>query len=221
MNINPEFLSGFWAVVGTLGYILAVFLALRSAAWWRLRNTRDFNVLFTAILGVLFIWTMQAGFVSALTLHLLGATLLTLMFGWAFAVLAISIVIISLTVIHNGSWIALPWNALLLGVLPITISYGLFRFTDRYLPNNFFIYIFICAFFGAALSMAGVIIATTGMHYLSGTFSMEYMSYNYFQYGLLIMFPEAFVTGMLMSIFIAYRPHWVSTFDDQRYLQSH
>jgi uncharacterized membrane protein len=122
---------------------------------------------------------------------------------------------------HGGNWFALPWNALLLGVLPITISYGLFRVTDRYLPNNFFIYVFICAFFGAALSMASVILATTTTHYLSGDYNLAYMGYNYVPYGLLMMFPEAFITGMLMSIFVAYRPHWVSTFDDQRYLQSH
>ena len=221
MDINPDYLTTLWTILGVLGYGVAVVLALYHAPWWHLRDRRDFNVLACAILGLLFIWTLQAGVVSALTLHLLGATLLTLMFGWAFAILAMSILLISLSLMHDGSWLALPWNALLLGVLPITISYGLFRFTDRFLPNNFFIYIFICAFFGAALSMAGVVLATTGMHYLSGAFTFAYVGYNYLPYGLLLMFPEAFITGMLMSVFVAYRPQWVSTFDDRRYLQSH
>jgi len=221
MHINPDFLSQVWLVLGALGYGLALLLALRRARWWHLRDRRDFNVLGCAILGVLYIWTMQAQVTATLTLHLLGATLLTLMFGWSFALLAISGVLITLTVMHGGNWFALPWNALLLGVLPITISYGLFRVTDRYLPNNFFIYIFICAFFGAAVSMSAVILATTAMHSLAGEYNLAYMGYNYVPYGLLMMFPEAFITGMLMSIFVAYRPHWVSTFDDARYLQSH
>ena len=221
MDINPDFLATFWAVLGAIGYGLVLLLAIRQARWWHLHDRRDFNVLACAMFGVLFIWTMQAGVAATLSLHLLGATLLTLMFGWAFAFMIISVVLISLSVMHDGSWLILPWNALLLGALPISISYGIFRFTDRYLPNNFFIYIFICAFLGAALSMASVIVATTAMHYFSGTYNMAYMGYNYVPYGLLLMFPEAFITGMLMSIFVAYRPHWVSTFDDQRYLQSH
>ena len=221
MDTNPDYLATVWAVLGALGYGVALIVALRHAPWWHLRDRRDFNVLACAILGLWFIWTMHADVTPTLTLHLLGATVLTLMFGWAFALLASSVVLIGMTVMHDGSWITLPWNALLLGVLPISISYGIFRFADRYLPNNFFIYIFICAFLGAALSMAGVIVATTGMHYFMGDYSLAYMGYNYVPYGLLLMFPEAFISGMLMSIFVAYRPQWVSTFDDQRYLRSH
>lgn len=220
MSVNAEFFSSFWVVVGVLIYALVLFLAVRHAQWWRLRNQRDLNVLISAILGVLFIWTMKADYVSTLNLHLLGATLLTMMFGWAFAIVGISIVIVLATAFQGDSWSVLPWNVLLTGILPILVSHRIFRFTDRRLPNNFFIYIFACTFFGAALAMATVVIATTGMHVLSGAFSLDYMGYNYFQYGLLLMFPEAFITGMLMSIFVAYRPHWVCTFDDSRYLQN-
>jgi uncharacterized membrane protein len=81
MHINPDFLSQVWLVLGALGYGLVLLLALRHARWWHLRDRRDFNVLGCAILGVLYIWTMQAQVTATLTLHLLGATLLTLMFG--------------------------------------------------------------------------------------------------------------------------------------------
>ncbi|MGD8926912.1 MAG: energy-coupling factor ABC transporter permease [Thioalkalispiraceae bacterium] len=226
MSINPDFISSFWIVISVLGYGLVLFLAVRSAEWWRLRDQHDLNVLICAILGILFIWILKADYASSrfafgLNLHLLGATLLTLMFGWSFAVIAMSLVITTVTIIHGDSLLALSWNILLTGILPISISYRIFRFADRRLPNNFFIYIFICTFFGAALSMASVIFATTAFHTLSGAFSFEYLGYNYFQYGLLLMFPEAFITGMLMSIFVVYRPQWVSTFDDHRYLHKH
>lgn len=221
MSINPDFITDFWLVVGALGYGLIIILAIRSAQWWRLRDQRDLNVLICVILGVLSIWTLKADYVSTLNLHLIGATLLTMMFGWSFAVLAISIVIIAATIIQGDSWITLPWNVLLSGVLPIIVSYRIFCFAEHRLPNHFFVYIFVCTFFSAALAMASVIFATTTIHVLSGAFSLEYLSYNYFQYGLLLMFPEAFVTGMLMSIFVVYRPQWVSTFDDRRYLHKH
>jgi uncharacterized membrane protein len=34
----------------------------------------------------------------------------------------------------------------------------------------------------------------------------------------LFMFPEMFVTGMLTSIFVVYKPEWVITFHDERYI---
>lgn len=219
MYLNPAVVTTFWAIAGAVLYIAILAVALRHAAWWRLRNQQDLNVLLVASLSVFFIWMMEAGFSETLTLHLLGATVLTLMFGYAFALLGISLVIIGSTVFHGGSLVSLPWQGLLLGVLPVTISYTLFRFVDRHLPNNFFIYIFVCAFFGAALTMATVILATSAVHYLSGEFTFDYLQYNYFRYSLLLMFPEAFISGMLMSIFVAFRPEWVSTFDDARYLR--
>mgnify|MGYP000449926610 CR=1 FL=1 len=33
-----------------------------------------------------------------------------------------------------------------------------------------------------------------------------------------LMYPEAFLTGAVISIFVIYKPHWISTFDDRRYL---
>ena len=227
MSIDPEFISFFWFIVSLLLYGLILFKAALAAQWWRLKDQRDLNVLLFAIVGVFLIWTIKAELTGShsdfgLRLHLLGTTLLTMMFGWAYAVMAISLVLLAFSVLIAPSaenLYSLPWNALLTGMLPIFISYQLFRLSDRRLPNNFFIYIFICTFFGAALAMASVVVSTTIMHTLTGSFSLDYLSYNYLPYGLLLMFPEAFITGMLMSIFVAYRPQWVTTFDDRRYLK--
>lgn len=32
--------------------------------------------------------------------------------------------------------------------------------------------------------------------------------------------PEAFITGMLLSILMVYHPHWVATFDSHRYIDT-
>jgi uncharacterized membrane protein len=36
--------------------------------------------------------------------------------------------------------------------------------------------------------------------------------------GILILFPEAFATGACMTLAVVYRPAWVVSFDDRRYL---
>ena len=206
MSINPDFIPQFWLIICWGLFWAFVLISARFAAWHHLKNSRDLNVLLFAILGVVFVWMMQAGLDTTLTLHLLGTTLLTLMFGWRFAILAISLVIIITTFLQNGHWASLPVNSLLLGVLPVLTTQLIYRLTVRYLPANFFVYIFVCAFFAAAVSMASVIFSTAAVHYLSGAFSPDYLAYNYYRYGLLIVFPEAFITGMVLSVFIAYCP---------------
>ena len=221
MNFQAEQFSLFWALAGAVLCVPILGQALRRAPWWHLRNPQDLNVLLLTILGVLFIWTQQAGLGNALTLHLLGATLLTLMFGPWFAVLALSLIMLALALFQDASLLALPWQILLLGVLPVSVSYAVFRLSDRRLPNNYFVYVFVCAFFGAALALAVSMGSSTLVHYLSGVYPPDYLVHNFLQYTLLLIFPEAFLTGMLMAIFVAFRPQWVSTFDDRRYLHSH
>ena len=35
---------------------------------------------------------------------------------------------------------------------------------------------------------------------------------------IVMLFPEGFLNGMLMTILVVYRPEWVSSFDDREYL---
>jgi uncharacterized membrane protein len=41
---------------------------------------------------------------------------------------------------------------------------------------------------------------------------------EYLPFFLLISFSEAFITGMLITTMVIYKPEWVATFDDKRYL---
>ena len=91
---------------------------------------------------------------------------------------------------------------------------------QRYLPHNFYIYIFINAFFIAGLSayIAGSISAAV-LYY-----ALDYSNYLIFDQYLptliLIMLPEAVCTGMVMTILVVYKPTWVATFHDHWYLKN-
>jgi electron transfer flavoprotein alpha subunit len=85
-----------------------------------------------------------------------GATMFTLMFGPRLAILGLSLVLAGVT-LNNGllgreGWEAYALNALALAVFPALLADAIRRVVDRCLPGNFFIYVFVTAFFGAAIT---------------------------------------------------------------------
>ncbi len=220
MNLPADLFSGPILWLGNAVYLLLLIVAVRGAAWWHLRDSEDTHVFLATCVGLLLAWHVKAGVLPGLTLHQLGATLATLMFGWRFALIAISLVLAGSTVYGAGAWLSFGWNALLMGGLPVAVSYTVFRLADRFLPNNFFVYVFVGAFFGAALAILGTGAASTILLWAAGAYPADVLVQQYAVYYLLMIFPEAFVTGALMSIFVVYRPAWVNTFDDARYLRS-
>ena len=221
MNFPDGIVNTYWIFLGFIVYVPALLVALRSAPWWHARDNADFHVLLGMTVATLFIWTMKAGFAEGLSLHLLGATLLTLMFGWAFAVISLSVVLAGISLIGDAGWQAYPLNATIIIIIPVLISHGIYRLVDSRLPNHFFIYIFVNAFFGSAIALGAVGLTSTWILAMADAYTVDYLMYNYLVYYPLLLFPEAFVTGMLMTIFVLYFPHWVSTFDDNRYLKNH
>jgi len=88
----------------------------------------------------------------------------------------------------------------------------------RLLPRHFFVYIFINGFFGSALTVFGVGLAATLMLVIAGAYEWDYLATEYLPYFLLLGFSEAWLSGMLITLFVIYRPNWVATFDDSSYL---
>jgi hypothetical protein len=118
----------------------------------------------------------------------------------------------------QGEYAAFAANWLLMGAVPVGVSWALFRLIDGKLPNHLFIYVFLNAFFGAALAVAAVGLASTAFAALAGAYPLGYLLDEYLPYYLLMAWAEAFATGMLITVMVVYKPEWVATFDDRRYL---
>lgn len=201
-----------WAACG----ILFIFM-FRHARWAMLKDRANLNVFLAATVAVLGLWLIKTGIKPGLNFHLLGATALTLMFRPWFALLAISLICAAVA-IQSGQLNAFPANLLLLGGVPVALSWSIYRFVDGRLNNHMFVYIFLNGFFGAALSVGGVGLASTLFAAGLGVYPMAYLLENYLPYFLLIAWSEAFATGMIITLLVVYRPEWVATFDDRRYL---
>jgi uncharacterized membrane protein len=100
----------------------------------------------------------------------------------------------------------------------VMVSQAIHRLVVRYLPRHFFVYVFINGFFGSALAVFSVGLAACGLLILAGAYDWDYLASEYLPYFLLLGFSEAWLSGMLITMFIIYRPNWVATFDDSSYL---
>jgi uncharacterized membrane protein len=56
---------------------------------------------------------------------------------------------------------------------------------------------------------------------LAGVYPLDYLLTQYTPYAvLLVSWSEAFLTGMVVTIMAVYRPQWLETFDDAKYIQN-
>jgi uncharacterized membrane protein len=104
------------------------------------------------------LWIFETGIRPALGFHFLGVTAYVLLCGWSLGVIGVSLAMVAVT-FTTGDWAALAANALLLGVLPASISYGVYALVTHYLPRHLFVYIFLCAFFNAMLAAGAAVLA--------------------------------------------------------------
>lgn len=217
MDINSIHLGSFWIWANILYWPLLAWVIFHAP--WRIVMENDArNAWLATCVLVMLMWQIKLDVVDGLSFHQLGTTILTLMFRWQFAVMSQALVLIGVTIYNDADWAAFASNALLTGVLPISFSYLLWRLNEMYLPANYFVYIFVASFLNAALSILVVGLASYAVlsFAMSSFHSAPMMQYP--QIFLLLMFPEAFLCGITMTALVVYRPQWVATFSDKRYL---
>ncbi|RME34912.1 MAG: hypothetical protein D6786_03495 [Gammaproteobacteria bacterium] len=198
-------------------YGLALLRALWQAPWWRLRDPVAQHAWLALTVVVLLLWQIRAQLPTGIAIHLLGATLLTLMFGRQFALLSLGLVLLVDCALGRADWAAFGLNGLLTGLLPVALSWHFGRLVANRLPRHFFVYIFLNAFLGGALAIAACTLAGAGLLGLAGGFGAGQLLHHHAG-SLLLVFPEGFITGMLMTLFVVYAPGWVTTFRDEYYL---
>jgi uncharacterized membrane protein len=219
MDLPAGLLPQPWIWLGHALYLPVLALALRRVPWERVRHGETLNVFLGTWVGLIALWCLRAGISPGLSFHVLGATLLTLMFGWPLAVVGSGLVLLALTLNGASGWETFSWNALLMGVIPATLSQGMLRLAEKRLPLNFFVYVLIDAFLAAGLAMGATTLSASVLLGLSGAYPFARLGPEYLAYLPLMVFPEAMVTGLLMTMLVGFRPQWVSSFDDARYLE--
>jgi len=218
MNLPDNLLPSLWLWLGHALYLPILIYALLRAPWARLRETETLHVFLGTCVGLMVLWMLRAGIAPGLNIHLLGTTLLTLMFGWELAVVGISLVLTAVTLGGMSGVETFSLNALIMGVVPALVGRTAYFLVWRRLPHNLFIYIFMSGFFGAALAIATVALVSTALFLVSGVYTWDQLTAGYVPYAFLLAFPEAFVTGTCISYMVVYRPAWVASYREETYL---
>jgi len=198
--------------------VMLIFAATKVPFKQLLENKPGQHVYFGAMVTLLLLWGVKAGISPGLGFHHLGATLFTLMFGWPLAIFGLSIIMFATVFMQYNELISLGVNGCLSIVIPVLSSYAILKLSQKFLTDNFFVYIFIVAFFGAGIAVATSRVASIVLLSLVNAYPETKLIEESLLYLPLFMFPEAFITGMLISVFVVYKPDWVVTFDDERYI---
>ncbi|MEY2632100.1 MAG: hypothetical protein RIR00_754 [Pseudomonadota bacterium] len=218
MNL-PEHLLEDW--IYWLAWLLWAPLFLRSvrrAAWQRLSDGSMTHFWLGSCVVLVLLWSMKAGVQPGLDLHLLGATVMALCFGPELAFIGLNLVLLGVCLNGSSHFFAFALNSLLLGGVGIGVSHGLLRLGKTFLPHHFFVYVFVNGFFGSALTVFCVGLVSSLVLAAGGAYGTEYLFSEYLPYFLLLGFSEAWLSGMVMTLTVVYRPQWVATFDDASYL---
>jgi uncharacterized membrane protein len=219
MDLTAVSLSPAWLMAGWVAGIPVLLWALRTAPWTRLADGELVHVFGGAIVCEIVLWTIKATISDAFTFHLLGVTGFALAVGPQLALIGSAIAVPLQIAVHGGNWENAGIGFVTMAAIPVAVAWTVHVLAQRRLPPNFFIYIFVGAFFGGAAAFgAGGLAAACALAFGAGL-PAHLVFDEYVPYLLFLAWGEAMLTGMVITILVVYRPQWIVTFDDARYLK--
>jgi len=207
-----------WAA-GTLLLASAILAhAAWRAPWGRFAESEAAHVWYGSIFALVLLWSVRAVVADVVVIHLLGTAGFALASGGPLALIGGACVVAIVTLVQGTPLANAPLVFLLSVALPVAVALAFLRATQRHLPPNFFVYVFAGAFLGPALAYGASGLAGAGVLVLTGSAAADVVLGDYVPYLLNLAFAEATLTGMVLTLLVVYRPNWVATFDDGRYL---
>lgn len=219
MNLPPELFPASWHIVAMLLSVAALAIAAIGIDWRALlRSGVRLNCLFGFGVLATVLWSLRAGILPGLNLHLLGAMMACLLFGPRLALFALALALTGIALNGAIDWVAWPINFLAMVLVPVMIAHGLRQAVERWLPAHFFVFVFVLAFAGSGLTVLLGGICASVLLFASGAYEWSSLASDYLPYFLLLGFSEAWIGGALTTMMVVYKPEWVAAFDDRRYL---
>ena len=211
--------------------VCLIAVALAMSLWlrpWRMLSRQALDKegpsepspLVTPLLATLvvlpWLWALPTLHRMPLQLQWSGACLVVLMLGWPLAIPAlVAVGGIAAVLSPSLDWADAVGTIAWQGVVPATLALALGAVIRRLIGTQPFVYVLGRAFLGTAvcLFLANVLGQWSG-HSLPGVEGDLSLVARW-----LMAWGDAFVTGMLTAIFVAFKPEWLATWSDRLYLR--
>ena len=194
---------------------IGLLLTLPMRPWRLLAESALWTPLLATLVVLPWFWALPRLHAMPLQLQLSGAVLVLLSLGWPLAVWLLLGVSLLSDWLAPQSLAAQVHELFFLGMLPATLALGLGALLRRWLPQHPFIYILGRGFLGTALCL----FAARALQTLLGSPRQEVDASLSLVAQWLMAWGDAFITGLVVAIAVAFRPQWLATWSDRLYLQ--
>jgi uncharacterized membrane protein len=218
MNLPDSLLSNTTATIGWLALVIALWLTARRAPWRAVWHVPlRLHLILTSIAFLSFLWLLRADTLPGLSLHFLGLTAITLLIGWPFALIAGTLALIILVLLGYAGMAGLGIDFWGMIVPPVAVTVLISHGAQRFLPANFFVYLFVDVFLSALLGVLAAAVTSSLMMMALGLYTWDTLWQSYLALSLLQTIPEGIVNGMIMTALALLVPTWVISFDEKHY----
>ncbi len=218
MGMTENLLSTTQWLITLVLFLLILVRAVRTIDWQAVRRDNTLQHTFFGAAVVLgFLWQLRAGLSPGLSIHVFGITVITLMLGWALAVLAGLLALVITVITGREPLLMFAANGLITVMIPALVSHGIMLWERHKNFKNFFAYIFVCGFFGAGIAVAAAGIVMCLLLWSSGVYDVSELVHEYLRYLPLFMIPEGFANGAFVTGLMVFHPDRLTTLDQRRY----
>ncbi|MGQ9724827.1 MAG: hypothetical protein ACUVVU_05660 [Tepidimonas sp.] len=201
----------------TLEILLAIAALTAACAVrpWRLLRGPLLTPALAALALLPWFWLLPQRLPQGMAVQLSGASLLVLMLGWPLAVPVLAGVAVVVWLVGQAPAESVLSQWVWVGLVPATLAMGIGWVLRRWLPPNVFIYTLGRGFIGTAVALFASGALYEGVHRLMGGVTLH----DALVARWLMAWGDAFLTGLLAAVFVAFVPQWLATWSDERYLR--
>ncbi|SDV49975.1 energy-coupling factor ABC transporter permease [Chitinasiproducens palmae] len=188
--------------------LLILAFALYGRPFRFLREASRQHLWLASITVLSTLWCFSAWVQDGPVLHLLGAALLSALFGWRLAMLAASLVVVAVALILGASWQGVGATVLIFAIVPVIVAAGTQRLFTRRLPGRLTYLILVDGVLAASLSVIATQLASFALRAAAADTAIALPPAWGWAVALLLC-GEALVSGALTAVLATVKPAWL------------